>query len=69
MLIVLAGLPIEATFCAFRCASSTRAVAVHHADEQTREAAPEYAESQARVVPMHDCSSHGTMRTPVVLRI
>ena len=66
MLIVLAGLPIEAAFCAFRCASSTRAVAVHHGGGQTcDEPVAEYAGSQLSVVPMHDCSSHTLNRQAI----
>jgi len=66
MLIVLAGVPIEAAFCAFRCAASTRALVVHHGDGQTcDEAAPEYADSQLSVVPTHDCSSHSLIRQPI----
>ena len=38
-------------------------IAVHHADGQScDEEAAEDADSQASVGPMHDCSTHGTIR-------
>ena len=62
MLIVLAGLPIEATFCAFRCASSARTIAAHHADGRTCDDAAPQDGPQIATALTHDCTSHSLIR-------